>query len=600
VKEAASESSADGLRRQLEGKEVLLVLDNFEHLIAAAPGVSALLASAPQLRAVVTSRERLRLAGEHEYAVDPLPEEDAVALFDVRARAARPGFRIETERAPVMAICRRLDGLPLAVELAAARIKVLTPAALLARLEQRLPQLTGGPRDMPDRQRTLRATIEWSHLLLDAHEQQVFDRLSVFTGGFDPAAATEISGATFDDLVSLHDKSLLRKDDRPADEPRFSMLETIGEYARDRLEARGETGELAERHARYFAALADARADGRGHGVHSPQGRSPNEVAWLDWLDRESGNLHASLVWLIEGSDRNLAVQLVLSLWRLWLVRRPLAEGRRWTERVLAKGGLSDLADYGWLLSVASEFPRFQGDHARARDLTTQAITVLRDRNERDRLAVAVKALASIVASQGDYAQARVLHEESLALGREVNNPFRIASALHGLTVLAFLQGDFGRMLELAEEQLEVSRAQKDETYMGAGLHDLGEALRHLGRIGAAARSYEEALGLSLHLGDGAMVAEMLDGIGDVASVLGEFGPATSLWATAHRLLEESGDSRWDPEGVERGSAQAREALGSAAYQEAWNSGLAMSRSEAAVLAAEVVKRAQAVPAPLG
>ena len=591
VREALGETGVDGLRRQLDGKQVLLVLDNFEHLIDAAPHVSSLLASAPQLKAVVTSRERLRLAGEHEYAVAPLSEQDAISLFGVRARALEPGFRIEDHRASVTAICRRLDGLPLALELAAARIKVLTPQALLVRLDQALPNLAAGPRDAPDRQRTLRAAIEWSYVLLSEREQDIFARLSVFVGGFDTAAAAEICGAMFDDLVSLHDKSLLRKDDAPVDEPRFSMLQTIREFARDQLTARSQTDELEVLHTRYFAALAHTRADGRGHGLEGP--RSPNEVRWLDWLERESGNLHAALARLIDGADVDQAVQLVFSLWRLWLVRRPLAEGRLWTERVLAKDGLSELADYGWLLTVASEFPRFQGDFARARDLATRAIAVLRERNQRNRLAIAIEAVASVATSQGEYLDAKALHEETLALGRELNSPFRIAHALNGLSVLAFRQGNFARMLDLAGQQLEVSYALKDETFISAGLHSLGEAQRHQGMLGPAAKNYEEALRLGLHLGDAATIAECLDGIGDVAAAMGEFALAVSLWAVAHRMLEESGDRPWDPDGAERARARARGALGQSAYDEAWRSGTAMTRADAAVTAATIVNLAQ-------
>src|SRR5438132_7153195 len=240
AKEAASELPIDALRRHLEGKQTLLLLDNFEQLVAAAGDVSLLLVAAPQLKVVVTSRERLRLAGEHEYPVPPLPESDAIALFDVRARAAKPSFRVELDRAPVAAICRRLDGLPPAVELAAARLKVFSPQILLGRLEQRLPVLAGGPRDVPDRQQTLHATIEWSYLLLDSHEQEVLRRLGVFVGGWDASAAEEICGATLDDLVSLLDTSLLRQEEG-GDEPRFSMPETIREYAGCCLDTSGES-----------------------------------------------------------------------------------------------------------------------------------------------------------------------------------------------------------------------------------------------------------------------------------------------------------------------------------------------------------------------
>ena len=595
AKESGTEGSAVALRKHLEGKQVLLVLDNFEHLLAAAPEVSALLASAAQLKVIVTSRQRLRLAGEHEYAVPPLPEDDAVALFDVRARAARPSFRIDLERAPVLAICRRLDGLPLAVELAAARVKVLKPEALFARLELRLPVLTDGPRDMPDRQRTLRATIEWSYLLLDEHEQEVLAQLSVFVGGWDASAAEQVCGATLDDLASLLDKSLLVSEDAGT-EPRFSMLATIREYARERLEHRGLLDELLGRNARYFAALAENRSEGRGHGTATaPAG--PNESWWLDWLESERPNLISALSWLVDRGEAELAMLLAFSLWRLWLMRRPLAEGRQWTERVLGIPGVSDLSEYSWLLAIAAEFPRFQGDHPRARALNEEAIALFRARGEKIRLAVAIEALASIMATQGEHREARALHEESLALGRELESPYRIAYALNGLTVLAFLERDFLRMRDLANEQLVISRAKNDDMYIAAALHNLAEAQRHLGDLDPAALNYDEALTLSVRIGDRSTIAECLDGLADVASAMHEPRRASSLWAYSERVFSEGGELPWDADGAQLGIAEARAGLGSAAFEEAWAQGAAMSQDEAVAAARPIIERAQGTSA---
>ncbi|MDQ2942661.1 MAG: adenylate/guanylate cyclase domain-containing protein, partial [Candidatus Dormibacteraeota bacterium] len=456
---ATNQPPVDSLRRHLEGKQLLLLLDNFEHLLTAAPDISLLMASAPRLKAIVTSRERLRLAGEHEYAVPPLPDDDAVTLFGIRARAAKPSFRVELHRAPVLAICRRLDGLPLAVELAAARVKVLAPQALFERLEQRLPVLTGGPRDMPDRQRTLRATIDWSYALLDPHEQTVLARLAVFAGGWTAAAAEPICGATLEDLASLLDKSLLRHDEGGDGSDRFSMLETIREYAGDRLQKSGAADVVAGAHAHYFGQLADTAAEGRGHGVWVSKEVMARRSAWLDWLGVERSNLSAALEWLVEHHEGESAVQLVLSMWRLWFVRGTLAEGQAWTERVLALDETRRSPDFGFFLSVAAEFPRFRGQYARAIALEEEAIALLRRSHEQYRLASAVEALATMVEVGGNYTRAKELHEECLALGRESGDAGTIGHALNGLAVLAFRQGDYAVMAVRAEEELALGRS---------------------------------------------------------------------------------------------------------------------------------------------
>ena len=596
VKEGASETPIDPLRRHLEGKQTLLVVDNFEQVLAAAADVSLLLASAPQLKVVVTSRERLRLAGEHEYPVPPLPEDDAVTLFEIRARAAEPTFRIDGDRAPVAAICRRLDGLPLAVELAAARVKVLHPQALLARLEQGLPVLTGGPRDMPDRQRTLRATIEWSYLLLDAHEQEVLARLGVFVGGWDVSAAEQVCDATLDDLASLLDKSLLHKDEARGDEPRFSMLETIRDYARERLETSGEAETVGGRHAHFFATLADRKAQGRGHGMSLRADIYRTNPEWLEWLALERANLTTALAWLIKHRETEDAVQLIQSIWRVWLVRGPLRDGRTWTEQVLALDGVERTPDFGWLLGLAADFPRFSGDHARARALLERSIDELARRGEKFRLASSIHSLAAVTEHLGESERAQALHERCLSIGRETNEPSTIAHALNGLAVHAFRKGDYARMAAFAEEELAVNRT------VGAGiwesLHNVAEARRHLGQLGDAAHLYVEGLGLSVELGDSNGIAEFFDGLADVAAARGNLENATRLWAASRRHFDESGELSWNAAERERGLAHARASLGEAKFEEAWRSGQALTRDDAVALATRVAADAQAaVPA---
>jgi len=591
AKEAASELPIDALRRHLEGKQILLVLDNFEHLLAAAPDVSRLLASAAQLKVVVTSRERLRLAGEHEYAVPPLPDDDAVTLFDVRARAAKPSFRVELDRAPVAAICRRLDGLPLAVELAAARVKVLQPQALLTRLEQGLPVLTDGPRDVPDRQRTLRATIEWSYLLLDKHEQEVIARLSVFVGGWGSPAAEQICGATLEDLVSLLDKSLLRQDEGHGGEPRFSMLETIREYAHERLGTSGEAETVGRGHARFFAALADTKSQGRGHGVPVPEHVYRTNPQWIEWLDLERANLTAALAWLIEDRETETAVQLLQSIWRLWLVRGPLRDGQLWTEEVLAMEGVESSRDFGWLLGLAADFPRFRGEHPRARALLERSIEVLTRSGERFRLASSIESLAGVTEHLGDPEGAEALHEQCLAIGREINQPLTIGHALNGLAVHAFRKGDYARMAAFAEEEVALNRVVG--VRLPESLHNVAEARRRLGQLGPAAEVYAEGLGLSVELGHVDLLAEFFDGLADLAAARGDFKSATYLWAASRRLFDEVEQLSWDPAETERGLAEARVRLGTAKFEEAWSAGQALTRNEAVALARRIARDAQ-------
>ena len=579
AREAADEAPIDALGRHLEAKHLLLVLDNFEHLLAAAPDVSLLLAAAPQLKVVVTSRERLHLAGEHEWVVPPLPEDDAVTLFDVRARAAKPGFRLERERAPVVAICRRLDGLPLAVELAAARVKVLAPQALFVRLEQLLPILTGGPRDLPDRQQTLRATIDWSYQLLSDHEQAVLAHLAVFIGGWTAAAATAICGATLDDLASLLDKSLIRQEEESDGTARFSMLETIREYAGDRLRKEGDAEDLARAHAHYFERLADKASEGRGRGVPLSIEAVDGRRGWMDWLALERRNLTAALSWLIEQREAESALQLVLSMWRLWFVRGTLAEGQVWTERVLALDDTRRSPDFGYFLTVVAEFPRFRGDYARAMAVEEDAIALLRRSGEKYRLASAIEALATMVEAGGDHGLAKALHEECLAIGEEIGERGTIGHALNGLAVLAFRQGDYAGMAIRAEQELAMNRA------VGAGVaesvHNLAEARRHLGELDAAGHLYQEGLRLVTELGDVSLTAEYLDAIADLTAARGDFMNATALWASAQRLLSEAGQVPWDPAGAEQGLAQARSALGTEKFEHLWRAGQAMSCDEA-------------------
>ena len=362
---AAQALGATGdLADHIADKRLMLLFDNFEHVAAAAADVSQLLQRCPGLTVLVTSREPLRLDGEWEYAVDPLRESEAVVLFETRARAVRNDFVSNGE---VSQICERLDNLPLAIELAAARVKMLSPAALLERLEQRLPLLGGGARDVPERQRTLRATIEWSHELLGEEEQRLFARLAVFRGGSTLEAVEAVCEAVFDTLSSLVDKSLVRM----RDDNRFWMLETIREYAREQLDGSGEADELRRRHAGHFLALAE---EAEPHLRGDPK-------AWLERLDPEHDNLRAALDWLEAAGETQSALRLVAGLSEFWGVRGHFAEANRRIERALAAEALPTLHRARALLAGA-RFAASNGDVARERRCAEEALalfTKLRD-----------------------------------------------------------------------------------------------------------------------------------------------------------------------------------------------------------------------------
>jgi predicted ATPase/class 3 adenylate cyclase len=598
VKDSGSDP-LETLQRAFEGKSTLLVLDNLEQIVDAAPDIARLLEAARGLKVLATSREHLRIGGEHEYAVESLPDDDAVELFEKRARANVPDFQIDGTREDVVAICRRLDGLPLAIELAAARVSLFRPVEMLDRLERRLPVLAPGRRDQHRRQHTLHATIAWSYTLLDAQEQAGLARLSTFVGGFTAEAAEEVCGANVDQLGSLFEKSLLRRHDVAA-RSRFSMLETIREYAMERLQESRSGQDWRDRHARHFLAFAQAAHDEMLAGGHPSADQiataaffgAANEISALDRLAPERDNLTAALGWFVERADALSAVAMAVNLARLWMIRGTLADGRMWTERVMALDGAEDVPDFAWLLTVASEFPHWQGDSARAQMLLERAAAQLGEQGDQPRVDAANFALANILALQKDFARSRALSEEALERARASDDATRIWQALNALGVLAFYEKDYERMATLAAAELEGARRTRSPNAIHSAAHSAAEAHRHLGDLRRAAAHYEESLSVTVALRDDAALAESFDGLGDVALALGDHAGAVPLWAVAERLLEETGFAPWDPEGQREGIAVARRMMGDAAFDEAWRVGLALTRDEAVARASAVVARA--------
>jgi predicted ATPase/Tfp pilus assembly protein PilF len=429
-----------GLREHLREQKTLLLLDNFEHLLSAAPQMATLLAEVPELRVLATSRERLAIAAEHEFPVQTLAPADALALFTARARQLKPGFEPD-ER--VSEICRRLDGLPLAIELAAARVKVLRSEQILERLGQSLELLTSGGRDAPERQRTLRATIEWSYELLSEEECELFANLAVFAGSFDLEAAEAVCEAELDTLASLVDKSLLRQ----MEEGRFFMLETIREYALERLEAGVEVEQLRRRHAEHFLELAEGE---------EPHLVGTDEVAALRRLRDDLPNVRAALETAIAADDAETALRLAGALHPFWYLGGHFVEGRGWAERALSLGGTPTQREKA--LAAAGEF----------------------------------------ALHQGATAEARRHFEERLAICAELGDPQRLSSAYIHLGHVSSSERDFSRALELYERGLPPEGQAAERTTVwhsrASALNNMGWALLHLGRLDEAEGRFEAAV----------------------------------------------------------------------------------------------------------
>jgi predicted ATPase/transcriptional regulator with XRE-family HTH domain len=533
----------------LREKELLLLLDNCEHVSAAAPEIAALSAACPRLTMLMTSRAALRLRGEWVYPVPPLalpdvarqPASDvlarspAVELFVQRAQSARPSF-VLTDAAveAVVEICTRLDGLPLAIELAAARAGVLSPAALLARLDQRLPVLTGGAPDLPVRQQTLRGAIDWSYRLLTPSQQAVFARLSVFAGGctLDTVASVcapdePSSVAVLEDMTALVRHSLLRRDEGAGGEARFVLLQTLHEYARARLVERGEAAGLTQRHASSFLALAEAA---------EPELVGSSQPEWLARLDEEIDNLRAALAWSLEFGEPGSAQRLSSALWRFWQMRGHVAEGRRWLARALARRADDAPQARGKALNAAGVLAFQQGDYAASRALHTEDLALRRRMNDIAGIAQALNNLGVVAKNDGELEAARALHEESLALRRELADRWGIAQALNNLGAVAREQGEYLRARALHDESLAIRRGLGDHRGITTSLIYLGLVARAQEDFEAARTCYREGLRVGRQLGNQPLIAEALEGLGIAGSGLGEWASAARLFGAAEAL----------------------------------------------------------------
>jgi predicted ATPase/class 3 adenylate cyclase len=569
--------SKNGLADHIADKELLLLLDNLEHLLDATPQLAALLERCSGLRLLATSREPLRLSAEQEYPVAPFASEEAVDFFCARARAARPDF-VPTAALPD--ICRRLDNLPLALELAAARVKILSLDQILGRLEQALPLLTGGRSDAPERQRTLAATIAWSHEMLSDSEQGLFASLSVFVGGCTLEAAEAVCAAEVDGLASLVDKSLVRQSGE-----RFWMLETIREFALDQLREHGTHEELRGRHADYFLAGAEATVGPLFESLTQEQ---------LDWFEREQDNLRAALDRLHEAdADPELEVRLVIACAKFWNHRGLWSEARRWQDAALERAGGAPPLLRGRLLWATAESMWIQGDYRRGKDLAQAAIALLDQLEAATLDAIAARsALAAAEHHLGNVTRAGELFESAAALARVAGNDFLLATALGGLGNQALEARNLSRARGHLEEAAAIARRRRQEPLLANTLVDLGFVALEEAAVGDAAAKFHASLSICRVERVTHTLVWAVEGLAAVALARDEPAVATRLLAATGSLRTEFGFTEGyyaiGDEVREQTLEAAREKLGEAEFAEALAEGRELSIDEAADAAALV------------
>jgi predicted ATPase/DNA-binding winged helix-turn-helix (wHTH) protein len=623
IQQVAHRTVPQLIGEQLQGAgPFLLVLDNFEHVLPAAAAVAEILAACPSLKILVTSQASVRIYGEQEFPVRPLELSSALELFVQRATAVRPFFVLTAENAAaIQGICSRLDGLPLAIELAAARTKVLSPSAILERLQSRLQLLTGGALDLPARQQTLRKTIDWSHDLLNEVEQRLFRRLAVFVGGCTLEAAEAVCNTrrdlgidAFDGLSSLVDKNLIQRSERAESEPRFTMLETIREYALERLRDAGEQPASRQAHAAYFLVFAE-----EGNPELSPADRA----LWLARCDLEIDNFRSALGWLLESQDLAWGLRLSMALFRFWDMREHMIEGRTRLETALRLASAGYCAERAKIALFIGAFATAQGDFAAGRRFLEQSLSLYEELDDQWGIAAALNALGVWARDRGDYAAAQDSFERSLACWRTLPNRLAIARCLHNLANALEVRGDYSRAQTALREatdifreagdpsgaawainqQGDIARAQSDvavardfyqralSAFREAGdrwgsarsLADLGHICCEQGEYPAAHAAYREALEIFADLGNRRGIARALEGFACLAAARGQAARALKLAAAATLLRHQIGAplTQAEQNKIDQFLSPARASLSEPEGKDAWTAGSAMSLEQA-------------------
>ena len=633
----------ENLKDYLRDRRILLVLDNFEQLLRAAPVVTEFLAAAPQLKIMVSSRIALQLHGEHEYPVPPLDlppstqaltvevlaGNEAIQLFVARARAVQPRFALtENNAAAITEICSRLDGLPLALELAAARVKLLPPQAILSRLDNRFKLLISGARDLPARHQTLRNTLEWSYSLLNDQEKALYARLSVFVGGFTLEAAeavcnTENKLDMLEALTSLVNNSLLRQAEVNG-EPRFGMLETIRAYALERLAESGEMETLRTQHAEYFGEVI-------ANQMGFFQLYTANALHWLNWLEREHDNIRAALTWNLSIPQRvEIAAMLVNTLFWFWYRRGYSIEAGIWADRVLAAPSMqAPSAARARSLFASSSSAMWQGNQklalsrgqesletlkksgdkewmpfilmanavvlinmgrdSTAQPLLEQALAAFRERQIVPFEAVTLVHLGNAELGLGNLERARAYHEEALVKARALNENWLISFALNNLGEVARTQGQFDQARKYYVESEALLRATGDQGDLARFVHSLGYIAQHEEEFELAESQFRESLAMFRRLGNRRGIAECLAGLAGLKARQGQLVWGTTLLSAAESLLKNTGGAWWpaDRVEVERNRAMMKSALGADDFVKAWERGGTMDLDQAIAFATD-------------
>ena len=550
IKESKSRPLNETLTNFLRDKHILLVVDNFEQIVAAAPILTDMLDAAQAVRILVTSRIPLDIKTSPEFSVPTLSIPptaghsgmddprvfESFRLFAERAREANAEFEAGDGNSPVIAeICRQLDGLPLAIELAAVRVKILSPGQILARLENRLRLLTGGSKDRPERQQTMRGAIDWSYDLLAEDEKQLFRSLAVFSGGFSVEAIETICSQDDIDVLnclsSLVENNLVARAGDPGGESRFRLLEVVREYALEVLEKNGGREIAQERHADFFTALAEQA---------EPHFFGEKAADWLDRLEADHDNLRSVLAWALT-NDRERISKLAGSLRSFWVLHNHLTEGRKWLQLALAESERVAGPPEFKLLHGLGQMAMYAGDIEKAVEIHEQGLAAARAADDTRQVGLSLRALASAAKQIGDIGHARELNEEALALGRRSNDPFGIAVSLNALGDLARMEDDFAVARPLFEEALDLCRKLGNKEGVCGSLNNLGATEFGLGNDGAPRKHYAEALRVALEIGDKVTVSYSLDGFAAILLREGDAEEAARLAGAADFLRESLG-----------------------------------------------------------
>jgi predicted ATPase/DNA-binding winged helix-turn-helix (wHTH) protein len=528
----------------------LLLLDNFEQVLPAATVVAETLEACPSIKILVTSRSCLHIYGEQEFPLMPLAQDAAIELFVQRATAVWPDFAVTSENAvAVQKICLRLDGLPLAIELAAARTKVLSPPAILDRLQSRLQLLTGGALDLPERQQTLRRTVDWSHGLLNDAEQKLFRRLSVFVGGctFEAAEAVcntrrDLGIDLFEGLSSLVDKNLVQRMDRFEAQPHFAMLETIREYAQECLLASGEQSATRRAHAAYCLILAE-----EGNPDLSPEDRA----RWLAQCDVEIDNFRFALDWLFHTRDLDWGLRLCVALFRFWDMREHLLEGRARLEAILRLAGAERSRDRARVAQFLGALSTAQGDYPAADRFLKLSLSLYEELGDQSGIAASLNALAIPARDRGDYSSAQSYFERSLACWRVLSDRLAIARCLHNLANVVEVRGDYPRARWALREATQIFEELGDRSGAAWSINQQGDIAHATGDLAEARGFYQLALSNFREVGDHWGSARSLADLGSIDCEQGDHLAAHAAYREALELFAGLGHRRGMARGLE-------------------------------------------------